>query len=111
MAALRTLAIPAITARVVATGRDAARTMSDKTLDDDQKERMLQQASLTMLGAFGAISARSALAILAGLLPLVALHAAGIVALPNVGHALATWQGIALTGLVMTAVCLVKVQR
>ena len=51
MIALRALAIPAITARVLETGREAARVMSDKGMADDDKERMLQNASFTMMRA------------------------------------------------------------
>lgn len=108
MIALRAMAIPAITARVLTTGREAARVIGDKSMQDDDKERLLQQASIHLLGTFVSISARAAVAFAAGAVPLAALHVAGIVSLPTVGTFLATWQGIALTAAGMSLVYLVK---
>lgn len=109
MLALRALQIPAITGRVVATGREAAQVMGDRVMDDADKERLLQGASLRMLGAFASISLRTVLSVVAALVPLLALHAAGVTELTAVGETLASWQGIAVTGLAMSVVCLVKV--
>lgn len=109
MIALRALAIPAITARVLETGREAARVMSDKGMADDDKERVLQNASFTMMRAFASITMRSAVAVAAALLPLLVFHTAGVADWTAVTYALATWQGIVLTGVVMTVVCFVKV--
>ena len=108
MIALRAMAIPAITARVLTTGREAARVMGDKSIEDDDKERLMQQASVQLLKTFVSISARAAAALVAGAIPLAMLHAAGIVPLAAVGAFLATWQGIALTAVGMTLVYFVK---
>jgi hypothetical protein len=108
--ALRVLDIPSITARVIETGRGAALTMSDGTIADADKERLLQQASLTMMGAFASITVRTALAIAASAVPLLALQAAGFAPLATVAHVLVTWQGIAMTSVAMIAAFLVKVR-
>jgi hypothetical protein len=107
--AIRVLNIPSITLRVIDTGRGAALTMSDGTIADADKERLLQQASLTMMAAFASITVRTALAIAASLVPLLALQAAGVAPFDTVVHALATWQGIAVTSVAMVAAFLVKV--
>jgi hypothetical protein len=106
--ALRAMAIPAITLGVIANGREAARVMTDKSLGDDEKERRLQKASVEMMRAFGSITLRAAAALAVGVVPLIALQAAGIAEMTTVGHALATWQGIVLTGAAMTAVYFVR---
>lgn len=110
MIALRAMAIPAITARVIATGREAAGVIGDKRLGDEEKERLLQKASIGMMRAFGSITARSAVAVAAALVPLLALQAVGVAEISTVGRALATWQGILLTGVAMTAVYFVRVR-
>jgi hypothetical protein len=107
--ALRALAIPAITARVLETGREAARVMGDATMEDDDKERLLQRASLTMMRAFASITARSALAIAAAVIPLFAFHMTGIADWTAVTSALVTWQGIAMTAVLMTAAWFIRV--
>lgn len=109
MLALRAMAIPAITARVITTGREAARVMGDRHLDDDRKEQLLQKASLTMMRAFGSITVRTAAAVAAAVLPLLAFHAAGAADMGSVAQVVATWQGILLTGAAMTAVYFVRV--
>lgn len=108
MIALRAMAIPAITARVISTGREAARVMADRSVADDDKERLMQQASIQLLKTFVSITARTAAAVAAGAVPLAVLHAAGIVPLAAVGAFLATWQGITLTAVGMTLVYFVK---
>jgi hypothetical protein len=108
--ALRVLDIPSIAARVIDTGRGAALTMSDGTIADADKERLLQQASLTMMAAFASITLRGVLAVAASLLPLLALQAAGFAPLGTVVHVLATWQGIAVTSTAMAAAFLVRVR-
>ena len=110
MITLRVMAIPAITARVIATGREAAGVIGDKSLDDGEKERLLQRASLGMMRAFGSITLRGGLAMAAALVPLLGLQAAGVADMAAVVRALATWQGIALTSLAMTAVCFIRVR-
>ncbi len=107
--ALRALAIPAITARVLETGREAARVMGDATMEDDDKERLLQRASLTMMRAFASITARSALAIAAAVIPLFAFHMTGIADWTAVTSALVTWQGLAMTAVLMTAAWFIRV--
>lgn len=109
MTVLRVMAIPAITARVVSTGREAARVMRATDLGDDAKEQILQRASLSLLGAFASITGRTAVAIAAAAAPVLLLHAGGLVAAGVVWSYLASWQGILLTAAAMTAVCFVKV--
>jgi hypothetical protein len=110
MIALKALAIPSVAARVVAMGREAVRVMRDAGVGDDDKERLLQQASVAMMGAFASITLRTALAVAVALLPLLALHAAGLVLMPAVAQALASWEGIALTSVAMTAVYFVTIR-
>jgi hypothetical protein len=110
MIALKALAIPSVAARVVAMGREAVRVMRDAAVGDDDKERLLQQASVAMMGAFASITLRTVLAVAVALLPLLALHAAGLVLMPAVAQALASWEGIALTSVAMTAVYFVTIR-
>jgi hypothetical protein len=110
MIALKALASPSVAARVVAMGREALRVMRDAGVGDDDKERLLQQASVAMMGAFASITLRTVLAVAVALLPLLALHAAGLVLMPAVAQALASWEGIALTSVAMTAVYFVTIR-
>jgi hypothetical protein len=91
-------------------GREALRVMRDAGVGDDDKERLLQQASVAMMGAFASITLRTVLAVAVALLPLLALHAAGLVLMPAVAQALASWEGIALTSVAMTAVYFVTIR-
>ena len=88
MAALRMTDVLGLTAGVLEQGRAAARILNDRTASDDQKERLLQQASLGMMRAFVSISVRTDLAATA--------------------NALVTWQGMTLTAVFMTAVHFMK---
>lgn len=110
MAAIRLLAIPPIAAGVVGTTRSAAAVLRDRAMSDDEKERLMQRASLTLMRAFASLTARLAAAIAISLLPLLALHAAGVVQLSAVGELLGSWEGTAVTTAAMTAMYCVKLR-
>lgn len=111
VAALRLMDILPIAAGAVETTRAAAQALKDAGIGDADKERLLQKASLKLMGTFVSIAARAALAVAVSLLPLLAFQAAGLVHLTAVAHLLATWQGIALTSAVMTAGYFVKLRQ
>ncbi|HEY0876791.1 MAG TPA: hypothetical protein VGD94_25165 [Vicinamibacterales bacterium] len=108
MAALRMTDVLGLTAGVLEQGRAAARILNDRTASDDQKERLLQQASLGMMRAFVSISVRAGLAFAAALVPLLLFQAAGVTDLAAAANALVTWQGMTLTAVFMTAVHFMK---
>lgn len=110
MIALRAMAVTSVTTHIVATGREAARVIADKRLQDDEKERFLRSSSIRMMRAFASISWRTAVAFAAAVVPLLVLQAAGVAQMANVAHALATWQGILLTTVAMGAVGLIRVR-
>jgi hypothetical protein len=109
MLALRAMDIVPLATGALLTTRAAASAVRDSSLSDADKERLLQKASLTLIGIFGSIAIRALGAITASLLPLAAFHAVGMAPMPDVVGWLATWPGIVLTTGAMTAACFIKI--
>ncbi|MEM8698821.1 MAG: hypothetical protein AAGF44_06590 [Pseudomonadota bacterium] len=80
--------------RASRTAREAGAVMSDKTLDDEVKEKRVQQASLGLFASFGQIFLRS-LAVLAlpGLI-LWGADAAGLVTFQEIEDFFLSWEVI-----------------
>jgi sterol desaturase/sphingolipid hydroxylase (fatty acid hydroxylase superfamily) len=89
-------------ARAIQTSRSAAASMRNPTLSDEDKERRMQQASLTLVRSFVSIGARSLAAVAAALLPLLAFEVTGLARFTDVTGWLATWEAIVLTTVIVT---------
>jgi len=97
------LRVAEIAAGVLVTARDALATMRDEALDDRQRERAVQQASIRLMGAFVSILLRSLLALLAALLPIWAVALTGLAPQDAVVSYLSRWDVIAVATLVILA--------
>ena len=106
--ALWMFGIISVAIKAVEVSRESARTIRDPALSDEDKERTLQRASLTLLGSFLSITARAAAAIGASLLPMLAFDVAGLAPFWNVADFLATWEAIILISVMLTLVFLVR---
>jgi hypothetical protein len=104
---LRLLGAITVAADVMATSRQAAACMRDPALGDDEKEKLLQTASISLLRNFLGIVARGAAAVAAAVIAVLALQAGGLVDAAAVASFLATWQGILLSCVAMAAAFLV----
>ena len=80
--------------------------MRDADLTDRDKEQSMRRASLVLVRCFGSIVVRSAVAMAASLVPLLALDFTGVVRLSAVNELLMSWTG-ALLAIGGTAVMLV----
>ena len=104
----RRLGVVAAARTAVETGLGAARVMRDPVMTDLEKERAVQAASLALARGFGSIAARSAAALGASLLPLLALQWMGLTRLSSVNGLLMSWNGILLASAAMTLVFFAK---
>jgi hypothetical protein len=93
----------------VTTARDAASTLNDPDLADDERERRARTASLSLLSYFVGIALRSALVLLAPALVLLVADVAGLAASDTVTAFLLTWP--ALTGFSAAAILVFAVSR
>lgn len=105
--ALWMFGIVAAAAQAVAISRNSIRIIRDPALSDDDKERALRRASLTLFGSFLSITARGAAAFGASLLPMVAFDAAGLARFSKVADFLVTWQAILIASVMMTLAYLI----
>jgi hypothetical protein len=109
--AFERLGILAVAQRVMASGLNASRAMRDATASDDEKERIARSASLVLLRSFGSITVRSALAVAASVVPVLALQSAGVVRLSAVNDLLMTWTGLLLAAIVIAAMWIPRMRR
>jgi hypothetical protein len=79
-------------------------------LSDGEKERLLQKASVTLLGMFASIMLRSVIAIAVAAVPLFGLQAAGLLDVVAAFDFLASWPGVLLTSTVMIGTYFIKVR-
>ncbi len=100
---LELLDIVQVSAQAIQTSRSAVETMQDLTLSDEDKERRMKQASLTLVRSFASIGARSLAAFGAALLPLLVFEVTGLARFSAVTDWLVTWEAIALTTVLVTA--------
>ena len=87
----------------LAVAQNAVATLRDPRLDDDAREQAVQRASLRLFGATFSILARSAIALVASLLPLWGAEAAGLVSSEAVMLYLSRWDIILVASIVMLA--------
>ena len=76
--------------------------MRDPGLDEEAREKAVQAAALKLFGAFGSILIRSALALIAAAVPILAADAAGIAAEPAVTGFLSRWEVILALTVIIT---------
>jgi hypothetical protein len=107
LVALWSLRIIGIAAKALEISRHAVRTIRDPDLSDEDKERILQKASVALLGGFLSITLRTAAAIGTSLLPMLAFDVAGLASFWVVVEILASWEAIILFSVSLTLVCLV----
>ncbi len=108
VAALWLFGIVSVAANAVEISRDSTRTIRDPALSDEDKERTLQRASLTLLRSFVSITARGAAAIGASLLPMLAFEAAGLARFWDIVDFLSTWEAIIVASVLVTLAYLVR---
>lgn len=93
--------VPAAVA-VVADSRSALEVLRDPSLDDEQKEAGMQKASISLFRGFFSILIRSAAALGISVIPVFAFDRLGLAGMDDTIDALASWQAIVTTTVVMT---------
>lgn len=100
--------VPA-SASALAIARGALGAMRDAGLDDAAREKVVQRASLRLIGTFVSILVRAAVAIGASLLPIWLADVAGLAANEQVIDFLSRWDVIAIASIVIVLGYLVRV--
>jgi len=93
--------VPRIAAEAIDLSRASARTVRDRSLSDDEKERRVRQASYSLLRFFLAIAVRSVGAVGLSVLTLFAFQATGLADMSTVASWLATVQAILLASAIL----------
>jgi len=106
--AFERLGVVAVARGAMRSALDASRVMRDARLSDEEKERAVRASSLVLLRSFGSITIRSAAALAISLLPVLALQAAGLAALPAVNRLLLSWQGLLLASVTVAVAYLAR---
>lgn len=101
--ALWLLAVVRVSGEAVATARGAVAVMRDPQYEDEQREVLVQRASLKLMGAFLSILLRSALALLISCLPIYLAGITGQATADQVLAFLSRWDVIVLTSMAMIA--------
>lgn len=102
MVALEKLGVLEVAADAIRTSRTAVAVVRDRTLSDEEKERSVQAASVTLVKGFVSIGVRTVLAAGLFVLILLAFDLPGIASLGAVTDWLATWEGVVgMTALVV----------
>jgi hypothetical protein len=96
MIAFERLRVADVARRALATSGRGTAALRDPMLSDDEKERLLRQASISLGRDVLAIGARGAGALLASLLPLLVLDFTGVTEFEIVLAWMGTWQTILL---------------
>lgn len=107
VAACAALDIVRVAGGALVSSREGLARMRDVHADERERERAARRLSLRLFAACGALIARSAIAIVAGAVPIGVAHASGVVPAADVGRFLATWQAAAIASalaIVATAV-------
>lgn len=100
--AFERLRIAEVAQRAVTTSGRATAALRDAALDDDEKERLVRRASISLARDVLSITVRGAGALLATLLPVLLLNMLGLVELEAVLAWLASWQAILLISIAVT---------
>lgn len=88
------LGIVSVAVSAIDTSRAAFAAVRDPALDEDEKERAAQQASLRLFGALWKLVYKSALALLGAIVPVLLMDAAGLVDAAAVTEFLSSWQAL-----------------
>lgn len=102
MIAFFTLHILAVANSTIATSREVSRVLTDPSLDNDHREQVIKQASLSLLTNFFSMTVRGALALALSWLAMLAADAAGLARTEDVISLLSSWQAILVTSVVLT---------
>lgn len=102
--------VPAARASV-ATSQSAFTAMRDPSLQDEEKERIAQKASLELMKKFLSLSVRGALVLLVSLLPVFAFSALGLATRADMMRVLMSWQLLVGATVVLGAGALVLARR
>jgi len=93
---------------ILTTTRDAINILRDKDLDDLDREKKLQRASLQLGGTFVSISVRSALALATSFLPIWLVSLSGQVTIEDVLVYLLRWDVIVIVTLVVIVIYVIS---
>ena len=97
------LGIVDVARRTVGTSRSAGATLIDPSLSDEEKERALRGASVSLVRDFLRIGFSGALALAASVIPVAVLHVAGLAEMEATLAWLGTWQAIGLISVLVLA--------
>ncbi|MGI9356147.1 MAG: hypothetical protein ACR2PF_13420 [Rhizobiaceae bacterium] len=97
--------VPA-SAKAMVTSRSAVQTMLDGDKEDEEKERILQQDSLKLIGNLGSILLRGVVVIAASLLPLVVFDKANLASISDSTALLMRWDVILVASIIATLIYL-----
>jgi len=97
--------------RAIEVSRQAMRVVPDSALSDAEKERLLQQGSVTLFRAFASITVRTAGAFAVSLLPLLVGELTGLARAADVARWLATPQAIVVTSVLVVLWLAVRARR
>jgi hypothetical protein len=103
IAALWAFGVARVGAGVLATAQGAVAAMRDESLDDEAREKVVQRASIQLMGAFASILVRGALTFLASILPIWLGSLAGLAEIEEVMDYLSRCDVILIASVVITA--------
>ena len=93
----RFLQIPAVARAAIGESREAAAVMRDPAIEEEQKEKRLQKASLTLFGKLFSMILRTAVCALVSFIPLVAAAWFGLASEEEVIPLFYSWEVILAT--------------
>ena len=103
-----TLVAVCISLAVLLTALRLSRIQRDRSLDDEDKERMIQQRAVALLRRGALMTATSIALLAAPLLVLAAFHSLGLAPLGDSLGLLGRWQTIAIATMLTLAVWLIR---
>lgn len=103
LGAFQLLRVVPVASDAAGVAQEAMRSVRDSSLSDEEKEVLMQRASLKLLGGFVSLSVRGALALAFSAFPLFAMQWMGLTRVDDVVSLLSTWQAILATTVVITA--------
>jgi hypothetical protein len=92
----------------LAIARGAMTLLSDRTIDDDARERAVRQASIRLFSASASIAVRAVLAMLVSFVPVLIAETAGVATLTDVVAFLSRWDVMVITTLVIVGYVVTK---
>lgn len=110
MLCLKSFGVVKVSQSVLATSRHAVGAMRNHVLDDDEREKIVQKASLQLLGQFFSIITRVAGVLVASFIPIWLISLTGLTTIDAVFGFLSRWDVILVITLVMIAAYFAWVQ-